>query len=99
MAPQGVQADSRGRSAEASVIVSIAAGLDGGLVEASTVSTEAAESFAQDAPTPALVHDPVVSGIVVVIQHGDEVSYLVANDGRVQLLHDVEVLGQGLAQR
>lgn len=68
MAAQGVQADGRGRPAKAPVIVSIAVSLDGGLVEASAVSAEAAEGFAQDAPTPALVHDPVVSGIVVVIQ-------------------------------
>lgn len=99
MAPQSVQADGRGRPAKAPVIVSIAAGLDGGLVEAAAVSAEAAESFAQDAPTPALVHDPVVSGIFVVIQRGYEVSYLIADDGRVQLLHDVKVVRHGLAQR
>lgn len=83
VATQGVQADGWGRPAKAPVIVSIAFGLDGGLVEASTVSTEAAESLAQDAPTSTFVHDPVVSGILVVIQHGHEVSYLIADDGRV----------------
>lgn len=98
MAAQGIQADGRGRPAKAPVIVSIEVGLDGGLVEASAASAEAAEGFAQDAPTPALVlYNPVVSGIVVVIQRGHEVSYLIADDGRVQLLHDSEVLGRGLA--
>lgn len=99
MIAQGVQANGRGRSAKASVIVSIDFGLDGGLVKAPAARTEAAESFTQDAPTTTLVHDPVVSGILVVIQYGHEVSYLVADDGWIKFLHDVEILRNRLAQR
>lgn len=101
-APQVVaQACSRSRPTKA-VVVSIAR-CPNGLVEASAVLVEAAESLAQDATASALIHNSIVQvnvseAALVVVNKRHQVSYLFAHNRRTFVADRFEVRRQSLAR-